>query len=90
MARLIDADAIKYRTDGCGGWGIPENVVSDYEIAKMPTIDAVPVVRCKDCKYYELDEGDFLGECHCKCIPMNYGGELYPERDFFCAYGERK
>lgn len=61
-----------------------------FECFEEVDCDMVEVVRCKDCKYYELDEGDMLGECHCKRIPMNYSGELYPERDYFCAYGERK
>ena len=51
-----------------------------------PTIDAVPVVRCKDCKRWK-DSND--GEC-----PYHLTGDPYidddPEEDFFCAYGERK
>ena len=39
--RLIDANVIKYRTIGCGGWGRPEEVVDKYDIEKMPTVDAV-------------------------------------------------
>ena len=44
--RLIDADAIKYDTIGCGGWGLPEEVVSEYRISKIPAIDAV-ILPCK-------------------------------------------
>ena len=43
--RLINANKIKCRTVGAGGWNQPENVVSDYEIEKMPTVDAVEVVH---------------------------------------------
>ena len=25
-------------------------------VEEMPTVDAVPVVRCKDCKYYKISE----------------------------------
>lgn len=85
--RLIDIDKIK-------PIDFPSTEMDGLDVVRylntLPTVDAVEVVRCKDCKYYELDEGDFLGECHCKHIPMNFSGELYPERDFFCAYGERK
>jgi hypothetical protein len=51
--------------------------------------DVVEVVRCKDCKYFTIDEGDSLGYCTCQKIPMNFVGELYPTEDFYCAYGER-
>ena len=46
-------------------------------IRNMPTVDAVPVVRCKDCT--EWDE--LSGECS-----HWYG---FRENDF-CSYGERK
>ena len=48
--RLIDADAFlerMSRTDRFFG------VV--YDINDAPTVDAVPVVRCKDCKYRTKD-----------------------------------
>ena len=50
-----------------------------------PTVDAVPVVRCKDCihyRYYGLSE-ETVSECkidHCE----------NPDADWFCADGERK
>ena len=50
---------------------------------QTPTIDAVPVVRCKDCKYYHADtltcQNDGCGAEH----PNWYGND-------FCSYGERK
>ena len=45
----------------------------------MPTIDAVPVVRCKDCKHYNAGF---------ECLREGYGIE-YPQ-DWYCADGERK
>ena len=42
--RLIDADALP-RFGRRGG------LVNWYDIEKAPTVDAVPVVRCKDCVY---------------------------------------
>ena len=73
--RLIDANAIKYRKkdEYCGnGNSRPVRYVFDNDIAELPTVDAVEVVRCKDCKHrgsetycpmcfeewYEIDEGD--------------------------------
>ena len=45
-------------------------------IEKAPAVDAVPVVRCKDCKHYAT----------CK----RYGALSRPNDDDFCSYGERR
>ena len=59
-------------------------------VEMAPTIDAVEVVRCNNCRYFECDENDHLGLCKNGAIATNYGGEIYPERSFFCAYGKRR
>lgn len=46
-----------------------------FEIAKLPAAEVVPVVRCKDCKFWDF------GDC--------YRLEL-SRPDDFCSYGERK
>lgn len=51
-------------------------------VDKAPTIDAVPVVRCKDCKYHEDEE---IGMVYC---PNALGG--WVAENWFCAEGERK
>ena len=53
-------------------------------LKKQPTIDAVPVVRCRECKYYEIHKPKVLENCERKgyIIPM--------KPDDFCSYGERK
>lgn len=94
--RLIDADAIKLRYTI--GMIADDRIVCvplkdvRKSIDKTPTIDAVPVVRCKDCKYYYCME----------CVkPENVGTywdeEAYDvpcyitvELDHYCSYGERK
>ena len=43
--RLIDADALMPNAEYKG----KNDFVSARDIANAPTIDAVPVVRCKDC-----------------------------------------
>ena len=52
----------------------------------MPTIDAVEVVRCKECKRWK-DPRDY--EC-----PYHTSGDPHidddPEEDFFCKLGERR
>lgn len=44
----------------------------------MPTVDAVPVVRCKDCKYRDGTPG----QPNILCAQMH--------EDDFCSYGERR
>ena len=84
--RLIDADAAKltandYKMFRCQLGGLVD--VVEF-LDDMPTVDAVPVVRCKDCIHSYVD--DLCGIC---CI---YGGyvDCVVEPDFYCAYGERK
>ena len=100
MARLIDADAIKYwEHTQCHGHGyfITERTVTAEQIAKMPTIDAVPVVRCKDCKH----RGDDVHGPMCFEEMSEYDdGDGYMEVDYiphdrttddgFCDRGERR
>lgn len=47
--RLIDADKLTPLAYKSGDWGHPM-VVDLVDIENEPTIDAVEVVRCKDCK----------------------------------------
>lgn len=89
MARLIDADKINYHDHTeCMGHGDFETVrtVTDKEIAKIPTVDAVEVVRCRDCKF-GTHFGDLEDEwTNCSNL---HGKPLMPF-DGFCSYGERK
>lgn len=56
-------------------------------INNAPTIDAVPVVRCKDCRY--SDDYYIDGGCYCKHPEqgMRYIGTNW---NWYCADGERK
>ena len=49
-----------------------------YFLKKQPTINAVTVVRCRDCKHY--NEGF--------CVGYHAHHDIMP--DDFCSYGERK
>lgn len=75
MMRLIDADAFCEEMIGVGyDW---ESVLD-----MMPTIDAVEVVRCKDCKHRRTEDCPMCNEC---------GRKAYPTADDdFCCYGERE
>ena len=89
MAKLIDADKINYHEHTeCMGHGDFETVrtVTDKEIAEILTVDAVEVIRCRDCKF-----GTHFGDMEDEWVNcMNlYGKPLMPF-DGFCSYGERK
>lgn len=53
-------------------------------IERAPGVDAVEVVRCKDCKWYCRDE------CRNPDIPIDDGASLTTDPDWFCAGGIRR
>lgn len=64
-------------------------------IEEDPTVDAVKVVRCKDCRYYYRHE--FFGKPYFTCDIANrymtgdiVGVGFEPPEDWFCADGERR
>lgn len=93
--RLIDADALASslnngRLEEQTGRAVPFNAGVAFALTMVeyaPTIDAVPVVRCKDCRhavdYYH--EGD----CYCSNPKwgLNYFGGSW---EFYCADAERR
>ena len=86
MARLIDADKIKYHEHTeCMGHGDFETVrtVTDKEIAEIPTVETVEVVRCRECKHCDPEN------YHCD-HPMGTAAPLRRKPDDFFSYGERK
>lgn len=94
MARLIDADALKTKAIRCETFKLYDapvflKAVGTKEIDKAPTVDAVPVVRCKDCKHHYWEQEPCHGKSvhYCK-LPHMRGVEVFKE--FFCYYGERK
>lgn len=53
-------------------------------LLNIPAADVAPVVRCRDCKYGEIDDPDFPNQHYCRA---GYG---WNDADFYCSYGERK
>ena len=53
-------------------------------VVDAPAADAVEVVRCKDCKYWQDNNG---GYPHEEC---RWGKDETPDEYDFCSYGERK
>ena len=52
-------------------------------LREAPTVDAVEVVRCRDCKHCDPEN------YHCD-HPMGTVAPLRRKPDDFCSYGERK
>ena len=86
--RLIDADALGVGRCSkdvlpaayCAGWnGLIEL------IENAPTIDAVQVVRCRDCKF-----GDWDSKPHDAMVCMRTKDGFWRSGNDFCSFGERK
>ena len=54
---------------------------------KFPTIDAVPVVRCENCKYGHPCGDEIV--CYHPEYELAEGKWSY-KKDFFCAFGDTK
>jgi hypothetical protein len=89
MNRLIDADALKesFRKQTVNVQGkikddadaIIEAICKDIDLA--PTVDAVRVVRCRECKHHEVCKNGVNGWCNEHERPTDV--------TYFCADGER-
>lgn len=102
MPRLIDADAL-YQSFGASGncndcpldaykcQYYNEHTLMEFceRIDDAPTVDAVEVVRCKDCESWGLNaiKKDEKGEViYGDCLHFCVGTPKW----FYCAWGERK
>lgn len=84
--RPINADALKEWVENVtdSEWGWQEML---DKIDAEPTIDAVPVVRCRECRYnYGKEHG---GEFNPEDIVCDYWETDGLNADDFCSYGER-
>lgn len=101
--RLIDADALGIgkanrevfeKPEYADGWNSAIDIIEN-----APTVDAVEVVRCKDCKFWDEEtkekhsrssEDDTLVDfAECNRF-SNYATAQYLRHDDFCSLGERK
>lgn len=80
--RLIDADELKGKAIADPDDG--EHFVYCQDIDEAPTVDAVPVVRCRDCVYAQSAKINKKGFRICPASHMEITD------DDFCSYGERK
>ena len=101
--RLIDADALlkafseDIDTDVCqtfadyySEWGFSRDTI-EKAIQEAPTIDAVPVIRCRECKHWRpsgskagnsFSDMEYIGGCEFT--------KYFRRESDFCSYGERK
>lgn len=89
--RLIDADALQKAIpdveadffENCGNC----NMLSKEDVLEImddqPSVDAVPVIRCKDCTFGHVYK---TGEMYC----VHPDGIMRITPDVFCTYAERK
>lgn len=87
MARYIDADNVKLK----GICIFDQNLeilvpLSDVRKALQmtPTADAVEVVRCKDCRFF--DSYDKVEDFDGQCVVRN----CETDKEEFCSYGSKK
>ena len=82
--RTIDADKLERQEY----WGNEQcfDYVDAEDIDNAPTVDAVPVVRGRDCKHYDMGV----------CLKIYSDGNAHPAAwqprrpEDFCSCGERK
>lgn len=70
-------------------WDKPTLSLSVYDIGNIKPVDAVPVVRCQECKNYVIVD-EFEGGKRYMCL-VNHFSYLDNDGDNqFCSYGERR
>ena len=80
--RPIDSDKFILALMDASLSSVDEDTILDL-VDSIPTVDAVPVVRCKDCEY-SYDEICYMCCSHGVCVDC----EVPP--NFYCAYGKRR
>lgn len=94
---LIDADAMMKHLENllCGNCDTPRKEgwcdVCDYaylmdEMKKEPIVDAIEVIKCKDCKYMTEHYDTDGNVSYWTCSEWDAGTDY----DGYCHYGERR
>lgn len=87
--RLIDADAVMDKAcENLRAGDVLDRIPPSF-IDNAPTVDAVPVVRCENCKHLcvwnRKDIYAFCPKTNIVFLPFEKD-----TRTFFCSFGERK
>lgn len=88
--RLINANHIVYEEVYVPTETGAERVwaVTETNIDEMPTVDAVNVVRCKDCKRY-VKRGGVHSNDYCSILYYCDGTHRAVFEEDFCSFGEK-
>lgn len=80
--RLIDADALWCKLDGVPWYdNADRDEIALSLVDDAPTVDAVEVVRCMECKHWESHCNGKAGSCQKR--------KGVARANDFCSYGER-
>ena len=79
---FADSDVCEEFPDGYCEFGFSREKIREL-LRDIPTVDAVPVVRCRECNHCDPEN------YHCD-HPMSTAAPLRRKPDDFCSYGERK
>ena len=86
--RLIDADEAKLALIASKAKHMAHNEILSADedeimgfLDHMKTVDAVPVIRCKDCKHWQCDDS----ESYCDEL-----GIFDTDMNSYCSYAKRK
>ena len=95
MPRLIDAEELELQFDVSD-----EDIIAKEIIRNAPTVDAVPVVRCRDCTSFEEigtypagmpEYPDEMPYGYCYHWDYEQGmSQNQVDGNDFCSYGKRK
>lgn len=83
--RLIDADKLNIY-DVSPAYGMCVMGVTQEDIDDAPTVDAEPVIRCKDCKHWN----EYYRECSSPNWDTGTDDCFVVPAGFYCGWAERK
>lgn len=97
MRRLIDADELSLKLRHMGYMDENEEVQEVIDLLSAPIVDAVEVVRCKDCKFAQNNrynsrvDGKNSVLCeHVTTEDGRYELKVFRNANDFCNYGKRR
>mgnify|MGYP007066584802 CR=1 FL=1 len=89
MTEYIDRSALGIGNAKREAFTIPEYADGWNSAIKIidnaPTVDAVEVVRCRDCEHFKIGEDNVY---YCRRDKLGRG--IFMRKSDFCSYGERK
>lgn len=78
----LESDLIEHKV-GCFSSGDDRGEAIEV-VSQYPTVDAIPVVRCKDCALGDTDGKHIPGKVYCDRMDCMHG------EGFYCADGRKK